>query len=288
MKSMTGFGYAEQVSEELSISVEMKTYNNRYLDLNINLPVSISPLEDRVRKFLTEKVSRGRVDLYVKLKEFAGSAEIIVDEEAVKKQHAALVKIANIAGLDETIHLAHLLRVEGLVKSISVFDPERYWTILHPVLHECTEKLDLSRIAEGKTIEVDIVSLLDQIEEEGKTIAKHIPLYSEKIKTQVRDKFLEVLGNQVDENRVLLEIASLLIKYDINEELSRLSAHVASFRKSITGEALVGRKLDFLCQELNREVNTMGSKSIIVEINNAVVNCKEIIERIREQLRNVE
>lgn len=285
---MTGFGYSEQVTDEFSITAEMKSYNNRYLDLNINLPPVLSPLEEQVRKHLSEHISRGRVDVYIKMREFITASEIVVDEDAVKKHMQALQKLADIAGIDEKIHLSHLLRIDGLLKSYSIFDPDKYWNILSPILEDCLSKLDVSRVKEGKTIEKDVLGLIDALNKEVELITREVPKFEEKIKTMVTDKFREILENQVDENRVLQEIASLFIRYDINEELSRLSAHLKSFQDTIHTDTLVGRKLDFLCQELNREVNTIGSKSIVVAINNSVVNCKEVIERIREQLRNVE
>ncbi len=288
MKSMTGFGFAEKVTAEWAASVQFKSYNNRYLEIEFNLPPALSKLEERLRRHVSGRVLRGRVDVYVRLRDFAETVEVGVNGEAVKANAAALRRVAELAGLDEPVHLAHLLRLEGIIKSYSVSDVERYWSFLEPLVEEAFTLFDESRRTEGANTEAVVGTLLDGFERELGKIKLQEPAYKEKITAFVRDRFHEVLGNEVAENRVMEEIAVLFLKSDIHEEIARLDSHLSSFRAMYAGEGAVGKKLDFFCQELGREVNTIGAKSYVTEVNTSVIECKEIIERLRELLRNVE
>jgi uncharacterized protein (TIGR00255 family) len=285
---MTGFGYAEKVTDEFSLMIEIKSYNNRYLELEIKLPPVLSKLEERIRQFFSSRVARGRIELFVRLREFAEAVEVIVNKEAVKAHMKALETILQTAELDEPIHLAHLLRLEGVIKSYSTNNVEKYWEAFEPLLAEAFLKLEQARSIEGKNIEQTIFTLINSFEGELGKIKNQEPVYKDKLTVYVREKFREMLGSEIDESRVLQEIAVLLLKSDIHEEIIRLQSHLKSIREAVGKEAVVGKKLDFLCQELNREVNTIGSKSFVYEINSAVIACKEIIERMRELLRNVE
>jgi uncharacterized protein (TIGR00255 family) len=285
---MTGFGYAESTNDDFMMAIEIKSYNNRYLEIDLNLPPSFSRLEERLRRNVSERSLRGRIEVYIRLKEFSETIEVIVNREGVEAHMKALASLIEIAGIEDQIHLGHLLRLEGVLKSYSINNAEKYWPILEPIFADAFAKFDTSRRTEGRNIEKSIFALIDDFNHELQAIIGQEPAYKDKITTYVKEKFKEVLGNEADETRVLQEIASLLLKSDIHEEIVRLQSHMSSFRETLKEDAAIGKKLDFLCQELNREINTIGAKSFVYEINTAVIACKEIIERLRELLRNVE
>lgn len=288
MKSMTGYGFAEKIDENQAITVEIKSYNSRYLEIDMNMPPALGKLEDKIRRILGQKAVRGRVELFVRVKDFSEEVEVIVNKEAVKASMKALNTVMKTAGLDEPVHLAHLLRLEGLIKSCAANQADRYWPLVEPVLMDAVSRFEETRIAEGKNIESSITGLIGDLERELAVIRDSEPAYKEKIDTYVRERFRETLGSEVEEARVLQEIAVLLLKSDIHEEIIRLASHLGAMRKTTSDAQPVGKRFDFLCQELNREINTIGSKSFVYEINNSVILCKEIIERMRELLRNVE
>jgi uncharacterized protein (TIGR00255 family) len=288
VKSMTGFGFAENVTQDWAASVELKSYNNRYLEVEMNLPPSLSRLEERIRRFISERSLRGRVELYIRLRDFSEAIEVVVNREAVGSNMKALGALLAAAGISDEIHLAHLLRLEGILKSYTVTDIEKYWTIIDPLLSEAFGKFDRSRTTEGERTAETVNRLLDDFARQLDDIAKLEPVYKEKITAHVKARFLEVLGSEAAENRVMEEIAALFLKSDFHEEMIRLRSHLKSFSAIAAEEGAIGKKLDFFCQELGREINTIGSKSYVTEVNTIVIDCKEIIERLRELLRNVE
>ncbi len=288
MNSMTGFGFAEKTTSDWTSTVEIKSYNNRYLEIEMNLPASLSKLEERIRRFLSERLLRGRIEVYIRLRDFSEAIEVVVNHEAVKAHMQALQNVIAAAGIEDQIHLTHLLRLEGILKSSTVTSIEKYWTITEPLLQEAFEQFARSRRTEGENTERTIGGLLDDFERHLASIKVLEPVYKEKITTHVKTRFQEVLGNETAENRVMEEIAALFLKSDFHEEIVRLESHLKSFREIHSGEGAIGKKLDFFCQELGREINNIGSKSYVTEVNTIVIDCKEIIERLRELLRNVE
>jgi uncharacterized protein (TIGR00255 family) len=288
MISMTGFGYGEYNDEDYTISVEVKSYNNRFLDLNLSLPPFLSQLEEKIRQETTKRVRRGRVELYLKLKAFNEDTEIIIDKKSLEAHVKALHELNTLAGLRDELHLSHLLRLEGILKTYRTVDQEKMWNLLGPVLHQALDRLIDSRRMEGEKLELDISGMVDKIGAQADRIESLVPEIEKKIRLTVTQKFDELLGKDIDESRVLSEIAALVIRFDINEEVVRIKTHLENFRKSMTDDELPGKKLDFICQELNREINTISAKSLLIEMNNAAIVIKELIERIREQLRNVE
>jgi uncharacterized protein (TIGR00255 family) len=288
MHSMTGFGFAEYCDEDYNVSVEIKSYNNRFLDINIVVPSFLNQLEERIRQEISSKIKRGRVELYLKVKYFNEEMEIIIDKKSLHAHVRALQELKNLAGLRDELHLSHLLRIEGLLKTSRTYDREKYGEIIKPVIVRAIDTLVLSRKNEGQKIKQDIIQMLKSIQKEVKKIKKNVPDIEKRINDHVKQRFNELLGKEVDEVRVLAEIAVLLIKFDINEEVMRMQAHIETFLTSIREDELLGKKLDFICQELNREINTISAKSLLIDMNNAAIIIKELIERMREQLRNVE
>jgi uncharacterized protein (TIGR00255 family) len=288
MKSMTGFAYREHRDKKHKITITMKSYNNRFLDILVYLPSFLNPLEQKIRAFLSKRISRGRVELYVKAVELGQAAQIAVDPYYVESYVQALRQLAEAAGIREKIRLSHLLRIEGMLQSEQSLDLDEYWLDFEPVLDSVFEEFDELRKREGRATEKDIVGLLGQIETEISGLEAVAPQLEEKIKNDLRNRFEDLLANGIDENRILTETAVLLMKSDIHEELVRTRSHLASFKKILQERSPLGKKLDFICQELNREFNTIGSKNLLSEVDSSIVVLKDALEKIREQLRNVE
>jgi uncharacterized protein (TIGR00255 family) len=288
VRSMTGFGYADSQSERMSVAVEVKSYNHRYLDVFVNLPPYLGPLEPMVRKLTGERAARGRVEVGVRLTELADEVRILVDRRTAAAYKEALEALAADLGVTERVGLSHLLRLEGVVKTDRVRDMDLYWRAVEEPLRRALDAWDSTRTTEGAALETDIASAVSAIEAEVTLISSRRGQIEASIKEDLRRRFAEVLAGQVDEARVLSETAVMLVRFDINEEIVRLGSHIASFRDEMAAGSGVGKKLDFVAQELNREVNTIGSKSIDLEVSSAVIRAKDAIERIREQLRNIE
>ncbi len=290
MKSMTGFGIAEFKDDRFHISVEIKSYNNRYLDISIGGPYYISPLEPEIKKMIAERVARGKVDVRINVLNITEGVNIYLDEQNIASYLDVLEKIIFIGGLQEKVRLSHLLRMDGIIKTESNRDIDTLWMVLKPVIQRALQDFDDSRIEEGKITEDDILRNLGAIESSVEKIEAYVPQLEERIKIGLRDKFEDLVAGRVeiDESRMLTEVALLLAKFDINEEIVRMKSHIAHFRRIVSTENLVGKKLDFICQELNREINTIGSKNAIVEVDELVIAIKDSLEKIREQIRNVE
>ncbi len=288
MKSMTGFAYREHRDKKHKITITMKSYNNRFLDILIYLPPFLNPLEQKIREFLSKRILRGRVELYVKAVELGRATEIAVDPYYVESYVQALRRLAEAAGIREKIRLSHLLRIEGMLKPEQSLDMDEYWPDFEPVLDSVFEEFDKLRQREGKATEKDIIGLLEGIETEISGLEAVAPQLEEKIKNDLRSRFEDLLANRIDENRILAETAVLLMKSDIHEELVRVRSHLESFKKILQERGSLGKKLDFICQELNREFNTIGAKNLLSEVDRSIVVLKDTLEKIREQLRNVE
>jgi uncharacterized protein (TIGR00255 family) len=288
MKSMTGFAYREHRDERHKITITMKSYNNRFLDILIYLPSFLNPLEQKIREFLAKRVSRGRVELYLKAVELNQAAEIAIDPAYVESYMQALRQLADAAGLRDRIRLSHLMRIEGILKAEQSLDLDAYWLDLQPILALVFQDFDELRQAEGEATGKDISELLGRIEADIAKIEAVAPQLEEKIRNDLRNRFEDLLANGVDENRILAETAVVLMKSDIHEELIRSRSHLQNFKKTLEESGAMGKKLDFICQELNREFNTIGAKNLLVEVDGAIVALKVHVEKIREQLRNVE
>jgi uncharacterized protein (TIGR00255 family) len=289
MKSMTGFGHGEVHDEERHITVDLKSFNNRYLDIQVNVPATVTQLEPKLREYLGERVSRGRVELTVRARELQEEITVLLDRRAAETYVTILQELAEVAGFGkEGVRLEHLLSMEGVLKTERNRDVDTFHAAMQPALEEATTMFEASRQREGEATRQDIQEKLVALRGLQASIARRAPELEQSITQNVQRRFHEVLGDQADENRVLAEVAVLLARFDVNEELVRLTTHFDHFESLLDSDDTVGKKLDFLCQEINREVNTIGSKSVLVEINRDVVDMKDALEKIREQLRNVE
>jgi len=288
IRSMTGFAYREIVQRGFRGSLEIKSYNNRYLDLSVSLPPYLSKLEPRIRSFLAERIVHGKVEAWLRVREFDAPVEANADIAAAKAVAGVLRQISEACDIAAPLSLREIVGFEGVVDFDRRIDDEDLWKRVLPELETCFAAYDASRIAEGGATRADIETQIDRVASGLSLIKEQVPEMERTIRSQLSTKFKEVLGDAVDEQRVLTEIASALMKYTISEEISRLSAHVDSFMHTLGSDSTPGKKLDFLCQEMNREINTIGSKSMLLPVSRAVVELKDALENTREQLRNIE
>lgn len=288
MKSMTGYAYNEVSSDDITVSVEVKSYNSRFLDLSVNQPYWLGRLENRIREYVSSRVQRGKVELVLRIKERSSNLQVTPDPDAARAYMGAVKEIANAINYTGDIPLSLIAGQEGVLRSERVLDMEHYWKKIEPVLADAFEEFERARETEGKALAVDINKMISRIDNSASIIAGWIPEMERIFRENIRNRFAEIVGDKIDEQRVMQETAALLVKYTINEEIVRLKAHLVSLKKELADNPAPGRKTDFICQEINREVNTIGSKNQILEVGKAVIEAKDALENIREQMRNIE
>lgn len=287
MKSMTGYGAARLDSVSLKASVVAKAWNNRFLELTLLAPAFLGPIERRIRDLVESRVARGKVELSIKILGGDIPSEVVVDASSAKAVADALRNLALAAGIDEPVRLSHLLGIDGMLSYEKNLDAESSWEALSPVITSCLDAFDAERQREGAATQADLEEKLSSLSSSLDIIEEATPGMEASIRANLRARFDEVMGDVVDEARILSELASYLAKHTINEEIVRLRSHIQAFRKAMA-EPVCGKKLDFICQEMNREANTIGSKSADPQISDTVIDMKDAVENIREQARNVE
>jgi uncharacterized protein (TIGR00255 family) len=288
IKSMTGFAHREIAKPRLRASLEIRSYNNRYLDLSISLPPYLSRFEPRFREYLAERIVHGKVELQLRIRELDVPVRASADVAAAKAVAGVLKEISAATGIEEPLRLSNLLGFDGVITYEREINEEEIWALILHELDACFAAYEESRLREGAATLKDLETQLTRMDSGLSLVATMVPEIERSVKAQLQARFKEMLGDAVDENRILAETASLLMKYGINEEVSRLGAHLASFRRILATEKAPAKKLDFLCQEMNREVNTIGSKNILLPVAETVVELKDALENVREQLRNLE
>ena len=290
MTSMTGYAYEEKNYESAVISVEIKSVNSRFLDLTVNLPPYLNPLESYFRGKITEKVFRGKVDVYIRVKELESNPDITVDEGAVKAYSEAVKKVIKASGFetDSKSALDFILSQPGVIVSNHSYDMEKYKALIEPVFDSVLEKFNADREREGENMKRDLQEKLEKLLKCARLFTEWQPKMEEMFKEQITTKFRELLEDKADENRIMTETAAMLVKYTINEEIVRLKSHIEAMRSELANNPTPGKKLDFICQEMNREINTIGSKNQFAEVGAMVITAKDSLENIREQSKNVE
>ena len=286
-KSMTGFAQKEFDVGPVAGSVQLKSYNNRYLDLSISLPPQLSAIEAQVRQFLSERLTRGKVEFSIRVRKFDFPIEVVPDLVAAQTVYTALKQISEACGLSGEPSLELVASQEGVLRSQKQMEVSQLWPMILPEIERVFDEYEQVRTREGLATEQDIFSELTRVEQGLRIVKENVPNIENSIKRQLRERFNEMLQDGYDEQRFLQEVAVQLVHFGINEEVSRLGAHLAAFR-TMAEQPSPAKKLDFLCQEMNREVNTIGSKNVLVEVAHSVVEMKDALENIREQLRNVE
>jgi uncharacterized protein (TIGR00255 family) len=288
MNSMTGFAQKDFDSESMRFSIEIKSYNNRYLEMGIQLPGYLTALEPRIRNFIQAKIKRGKVDFSLRVRELKVPVNVTIDERAAVAGIEALKKLSRLMDANEKLTLPTLMRMEGILSMERDLDADRLWTEIEPVLHALFDAHAAERAREGRHLAEDIRVQAEFLKKAVDFILERSPELELTIKDNLRKRFQEVLGSLVDENRVLQETAVALMRFTVNEELARLKSHLAALDACLDEEGEPGKRIDFICQEINREVNTIGSKCQLSDIAMKVVMMKEAVENIREQARNIE
>ena len=288
---MTGYGLFEKKCEDFYIKVEMKSVNNRYLDMNVRMPSSIMYAEEAVRSFIKSKIKRGKLDVFINFEYLDSSqVEIDIDYELLNKYISISKELEENYGLSSDLSFSKIMKDSNIVKAQKAdFDGDYIKEELLKVLDEAAKDFLKSRAFEGEKIREDFKVKLDEVERLTYFIEERAPLSLKENENRLRERIAEFLqSSEVNEDRILTEIAIMLDKLSIDEEITRLKIHIQNFNDIINEEGPIGRKLDFLIQELNREANTIGSKSNDIEITSAVVMLKSEIEKLREQAQNVE
>ena len=289
MNSMTGWGFAEAVSGDVQISVEVKAVNSRFLDVSVSLPSFLSRLENTLRKELSAKVLRGKVEMAVRVHNNAAS-NINVDIDAATRYYEAFCELAHALGRAECdIPLGLVLSQEGVLGAHSDVDFDLWQQRIQGVADAAISALLVDREREGENLKRDLLAKLDELDKCAAFFATWQPQMEAKFKEAIEQRFAEIIGEEhFDEGRVLSEVAAMVVRYTINEEVVRLQSHLEALRHEITESPAPGKRLDFICQEANREINTIGSKSQFIEVSQVVIRAKDALENIREQSKNVE
>lgn len=289
MNSMTGYSYNEELGENYSVSVEIKSVNSRFLDLTINLPSFLGRLESKFKELITSKIQRGKIDVFIRIKENNAPVTISVDEKMAKSYFDAISKVANTIGQTEKdIPLSLIISQEGVLTSQKEIDIDYYWNLILPIFEKAFEDFVVDRKREGENLKNDLLFQLDKIQKASEIFSEWQPKMENAFKESILKKFNELLADKVDEQRVMTEVAALMVKYTINEEIVRLKSHINALTKEIEKNPIPGKRIDFICQEMNREINTIGSKNQFIEIAQEVINAKDALENIREQSKNIE
>jgi len=293
MHSMTGYGKGQITSGKFEITIEMKSVNNRYLDILFRMPSMLSSFESELRKNVKKNVSRGKVSVFIEIKEVSkkdnGNGNNI-NEEKLYHYYNTLKSIKKKLNLSGDIDLNHLLAFQELFETdISSVDENEFKSHLIKTMDKALESFNAMRLKEGEHLIKDMTERLDKINGITKSVYEKAPA---NVRTEF-DKLLmrinELLENQkIDPERLEQEIALISDKVDITEELTRMESHINQFRQTLNRDKELGKKLTFILQEMHREANTMNSKTTDVEISHLIIQVKEEIEKIREQTQNIE
>lgn len=292
VKSMTSFGRASsEEGKERLFSIEMKSVNHRYLDINIRMPKSIFPLEERLRKLISSKLNRGKVDVYINLKNFSkGDSVAEVNEALAKSYFECLSKISEELNIENDITATKIARFQDVISITEKEENiEEIFEEIKVLMKSSLEGMIEMREREGEKLKEDILEKLNIIENfvyDIEKIADLVPVkYKEKLEERIKDL---TSGIEIDQNRIATEIAIFADKATVDEEIIRLRSHIAQMRSTFDICEPIGRKLDFIVQEMNREANTIASKSNDIKMTNIVIDIKNLIEKIREQVQNIE
>lgn len=291
IKSMTGYGRGEAVTEERKITVEMKSVNHRYLDANIKLPKKLNFFEASIRNELKGFIQRGKVDIFITYEDFSEhNVAVKYNKDVAADYLKYLNSMAEDFGLDNDVRVSTLSRYPDVFElEEQEADEEAWWSILKEALDKAAKEFVATRTKEGENLKNDLISKLDGMLVDVEFIEKRSPQMVEEYKTKLRAKVAELLDDsKIDESRLMMEVTLLADKVCVDEELVRLRSHIESMRADLIAGGNVGRKLDFVAQEMNREANTTLSKCNDIEISNHAINLKTEIEKIREQIQNIE
>ena len=291
IKSMTGFGRCEVSENNRKFTVEMKSVNHRYLDVNIKMPKKLNFFEAAIRGLLKDYIQRGKVDIFISYEDLTeNNVSIKYNEDIAGEYLRYLRQMAERFGLDDDIRVSTLSRYpEVLTMEEQAIDEEGIWKTLEKALRGACEGFVDTRIKEGENLRADLVQKLDLMLTHVEFIHQRSPQIIAEYKQKLEDKVRDLLADtKVDENRLLMEVTIFADKVCVDEEIVRLRSHVETTKETLLAGGSMGRKLDFIAQEMNREANTILSKAGDLEISNRAIELKTEIEKVREQIQNIE
>lgn len=291
IKSMTGFGRCEFTDEKRKFTVELKSVNHRYLDVNIKMPKKLNFFESSIRALLKEYIERGKVDVYITYEDYTEDNYALKYNASLAAQYLNyLNNMAEEFGLENDIRVSNLSRYpDVLVMEEQDVDEKELWDGLEHALRGACEQFVASRIKEGENLKGDLIDKLDDMISYVDFIEKRSPQIMEEYRRRLEDKIKEILGDrQMDDGRIATEVTIYADKICVDEETVRLRSHINTTKDTLLEGGSIGRKLDFIAQEMNREANTILSKANNIEISDVGINLKTGIEKIREQIQNIE
>lgn len=291
IKSMTGFGRSEIVKGNRKISVEIKSVNHRYLEAGIKMPKKLNVFESRMRDLLKKYATRGKIDIFINYEDDSESQVNLKFNQNIADEYMAIFN-----NMSEKYNLKNDMTVGGLARFPEVItmdevqeDEEELWHFIEEAMKAALEQFVNTRILEGKNLKKDLLGKLDHMEELVAFVEKRSPEVMKEYRSKLESKVKELLGDTtIDESRIATEVIIYADKICVDEETVRLRSHIEHARKCLNEEGGIGRKMDFIAQEMNREANTTLSKANDIEISNAAIDLKTEIEKVREQIQNIE
>lgn len=290
MKSMTGFGRASLESNGKNYIIEIKTVNNKYSDITVKSPKRLSFMEDKIRKQIANRITRGKVEVSVSFFDFSNkSKNVVLNKEIAKEYIKQLREIADENNLSENISVVEIAKIPDILNSIDSDNDEEIASEALQCLNMALDSLIEMRKTEGENIKQDLLVRIERVQNLVGKIAENSKGIVEEYVSKLEKRVKEILKTDVvDENRIAQEAVIYADKTSIEEELTRLNSHIVQFKELANSDGPVGKKLDFMIQEMNRETNTIGSKAGSGEITKAVIDLKVELEDIREQIQNIE
>ncbi|MDF2945924.1 MAG: yloC [Bacillales bacterium] len=288
--SMTGFGRSVKENELNSVTVEIKSVNHRYLETLIRMPKQFIIIEDRIKKAIQNKLNRGRIEVYITVEgQGLVNKEILIDWKLLDQLTDAWNQIKEKINSNDDIRVNDLIRFQDVI-TINETDnnDDSVAQLILEAVEEAVSNLEKMRSIEGEQLKLDILNNISSLKESVSIVEEIARMYPEKIREKTFRKLKDILEGQLDEQRIYMEVAVLAEKSDVAEEISRLSSHFIQFESELESNEPVGRKLDFIVQEMNRECNTIGSKVNDMSITKLVIEMKSKLEKIREQVQNIE
>lgn len=290
MKSMTGFGRASLESNGKNYIIEIKTVNNKYSDITVKSPKRLSFMEDKIRKQIANRITRGKVEVSVSFFDFSNkSKNVVLNKEIAKEYIKQLREIADENNLSENISVVEIAKLPDILNSIDSDNDEEIAGEALQCLNMALDSLIEMRKTEGENIKQDLLVRIERVQNLVDKIAENSKGIVEEYVSKLEKRVKEILKTDVvDENRIAQEAVIYADKTSIEEELTRLNSHIVQFKELVNNDGPVGKKIDFMIQEMNRETNTIGSKAGSGEITKAVIDLKVELEDIREQIQNIE
>lgn len=291
IKSMTGFGRCEVADEKRKFTVELKSVNHRYLDVNIKMPKKLNFFESTIRNLLKEYIERGKVDVYITYEDYTEDNYTLRYNSALAAEYLGyLNSMAEEFHLDNDIRVSTLSRYpDVLVMEEQDIDEKELWSGLEKALRGACEQFVESRVKEGEALRNDLLDKLDAMLSDVDFIEERSPQIMKEYRMRLEEKIQEILGDrQIDDSRIATEVTIYADKVCVDEETVRLRSHIITTKDTLIVGGSIGRKLDFIAQEMNREANTILSKANNIEISDVGINLKTSIEKVREQIQNIE